>query len=113
MRQGRKYAWRRKNHRRILTFWDRLQKPFNAYSSKAGSSIRSLAGCWRPESPIYELFADTLRALLPMLVKSGIASEEDVGIETLAERLRAEIVSRQGVARSPALVSAWTRIEAP
>jgi hypothetical protein len=48
-----------------------------------------------------------------MLVKSGIASEEDVGIETLAERLRAEIVSRQGVARSPALVSAWTRIEAP
>lgn len=65
-----------------------------------------------PESPIYALAANTVRALLPMLVKFGIASEEEVDIETLADRLRAEIASHQGVARSPALVSAWTRLEA-
>jgi ubiquinone/menaquinone biosynthesis C-methylase UbiE len=62
-----------------------------------------------PESPIYEFVADVVRALLPMLVKFGIATAEDVGIETLADRLGTEIVSRQGVARSPALVAAWTR----
>jgi hypothetical protein len=62
-----------------------------------------------PASPLYELCADTVRALLPMLVKFGIATEEDVDIETLADRLRAEIVSHQGVARSPALISAWVR----
>jgi hypothetical protein len=62
-----------------------------------------------PASPIYELVADTVRALLPMLVKFGIATAEDVDIETLTDRLRAEIVSHQGVARSPALVSAWVR----
>lgn len=62
-----------------------------------------------PASPVYELYADTVRAALPMLVKFGIATAEDVDIETLADRLRAEIVTHQGVARSPALVSAWVR----
>jgi LuxR family transcriptional regulator, maltose regulon positive regulatory protein len=40
---------------------------------------------------------------------SNVANEEDLDIETVADRLRAEIVSHQGVARSPALVSAWVR----
>ncbi len=62
-----------------------------------------------PASPVYELAADTVRALLPMLVKFGIATPEDVDIETLEDRLRTEIVSHQGVARSPAIVSAWVR----
>jgi ubiquinone/menaquinone biosynthesis C-methylase UbiE len=62
-----------------------------------------------PASPIYELVADTVRALLPVLVKFGIATQEDVDIETLADHLRVEIASHQGVARSPALVSAWVR----
>ena len=60
-------------------------------------------------SPVYELAADTVRALLPMLVKFGIATAEEVDIETLEDRLRTEIVSHQGVARSPAIVSAWVR----
>jgi 2-polyprenyl-3-methyl-5-hydroxy-6-metoxy-1,4-benzoquinol methylase len=60
-------------------------------------------------SPVYELAADTVRALLPMLVKFGIATAEDVDIETLEDRLRTEIVSHQGVARSPAIVSARVR----
>ncbi|HEU5379678.1 MAG TPA: hypothetical protein VFV38_30000 [Ktedonobacteraceae bacterium] len=44
---------------------------------------------------------------LPLLVKFGSATAEEVDIEVLEDRLRAEMVSRQGVARSPALVSAW------
>ena len=60
-----------------------------------------------PASPAYELAADTVRALLPMLVKFGIATLEDVDIETLEDRLRTEIVRHQGVARSPGIVSAW------
>lgn len=62
-----------------------------------------------PASPIYELLAGVMRALLPMIVKFGIATTEEVDIETLENRLRAEIVGHHGVARSPALVSAWTR----
>jgi ubiquinone/menaquinone biosynthesis C-methylase UbiE len=62
-----------------------------------------------PESPIYEFMAEVVRALLPMLVKFGIATAEEVDIETLTDRLREEIVSHQGAARSPAIVSAWVR----
>ncbi len=62
-----------------------------------------------PESPIYAFYADVMRALLPMLAKFGIATAEEVDIETLADRLRTEIVRHNGIARSPAIVSAWVR----
>jgi SAM-dependent methyltransferase len=57
----------------------------------------------------YEVLANVVRALLPLIVKFGIATAEEVDIETLADRLREEIVSHNGVARSPALISAWVR----
>ncbi|HEY6285343.1 MAG TPA: class I SAM-dependent methyltransferase [Ktedonobacteraceae bacterium] len=57
----------------------------------------------------YEWWAETVRPFLPLIQQFGLATEEDIGIETLAERLREETVSRAGVARGPALVSAWVR----
>jgi hypothetical protein len=45
--------------------------------------------------------------LMPLILKFGIASAEDIAVERLAERLRAEIEGRGGVIRLPALVSAW------
>jgi SAM-dependent methyltransferase len=57
----------------------------------------------------YQWMADAVRATLPLILKFGIATAEEVGIETLADRLREEVVSQGGVARLPALVSAWTR----
>ncbi len=57
----------------------------------------------------YEYWAETVRIFLPLIEKFGIATEEDIEIETLADRLREETVSRRGVARLPALVSAWVR----
>ena len=57
----------------------------------------------------YEWFAGSLRSVLPLIIKFGIATAEEVEIETLEERLREELVNQGGVARLPALVSAWTR----
>ena len=57
----------------------------------------------------YEWRAETVRIFMPLIKQFGIATEEDIGIETLADRLREEIVSRRGVARGPALISAWVR----
>ncbi len=57
----------------------------------------------------YAWLADAVRALTPLIVKFGLATEEEIGIETLADRIREEIVSRQGAARLPALASAWVR----
>ena len=57
----------------------------------------------------YEDAAETLRSLLPLIVKLGIATEEEVGIDTLAERLRGETVAADGVVRAPGVVGAWAR----
>jgi ubiquinone/menaquinone biosynthesis C-methylase UbiE len=56
----------------------------------------------------YEWIADAVRSLLPLMVKFGIATEEEVGIETLANRIREES-SQRSAAHMPPLVSAWTR----
>ena len=57
----------------------------------------------------FEWWAETVRVFLPLIEQFGLETEEEIGIETLAERLRAETVSQRGVARTPILVSAWVR----
>jgi hypothetical protein len=59
--------------------------------------------------PGYENLADLVRTLLPRILEYGVATEEEVGIDTLAERLRAEVVGQDGVAITYSLVTAWAR----
>ena len=42
-------------------------------------------------------------------MKLGIATEEEVDIDTLAQRLRDDVVASGGVIKTPELVGAWTR----
>lgn len=63
-----------------------------------------------PEWAGYEVLAGVVRDLLPLIQKFAIATAGEIKIETLAARLREEIASAGGVARLPALVSAWTRL---
>jgi ubiquinone/menaquinone biosynthesis C-methylase UbiE len=58
----------------------------------------------------YEITALTIRTILPLILKFGIATEQEVGIDTLASRLQEGIVSQRGVARGPDIISAWTRV---
>lgn len=55
----------------------------------------------------YEHVSNTVRVLMPLILQFEIASAAEIGIETLTERLREEIVSRGAVARLPSIVSAW------
>ena len=57
----------------------------------------------------YDYAAETVRSLLPLILKFGIATAEEVTIDTLAERLRAEALSQRAVVRGPDVVSAWAR----
>jgi SAM-dependent methyltransferase len=53
---------------------------------------------------------NVVHLLLPLILKSGIATAEEVAIDTLAERLRAEWATQHMVWRFGGdLVSAWTR----
>ena len=58
----------------------------------------------------YWLFSETVRALLPHIVRLGLASAEEVDIETLETRLRDEAVARRHTVFSPRWVGAWVRV---
>jgi ubiquinone/menaquinone biosynthesis C-methylase UbiE len=51
--------------------------------------------------------ADTVRSLLPLLIKGGIATAEEVNIESLAARFRDELLRQGSVIRNYPGVGAW------
>jgi SAM-dependent methyltransferase len=57
----------------------------------------------------YEYLAETVRSMLPLILATGVASAEQIDIDTLTDRLRAETVAHGGVVKAPDLVSAWSR----
>jgi len=61
------------------------------------------------ESPVYRLLAEAVRSLVPTLQKLNIASPAHVQIDSLADRIRQEVVARRAVVVSYGLVGAWAR----
>ena len=59
------------------------------------------------ESPVPELLAEAVRSLVPTLQKLNLASPAHVQIDTLADRIRQEVVARRAVIVSYGLVGAW------
>jgi ubiquinone/menaquinone biosynthesis C-methylase UbiE len=59
--------------------------------------------------PGFEMRAEDVRMFLPLIGQFGLATEEEIGIDTLAERLREETVGHRGAARLPIVVAAWAR----
>jgi SAM-dependent methyltransferase len=59
---------------------------------------------------VFEYIANTFRSLLPMTEKFKIASAQEVGIDTLAERLQEEVQKNSGIVILPHLVGAWSRL---
>jgi hypothetical protein len=62
------------------------------------------------DSPAYENVAEAVRSLLPRMEAFGIASADEVEIDTLGERLRAEARRLDGIFVYPATVAAWARV---
>ena len=56
-----------------------------------------------------EYVAETLGTLLLVVEKFGITTPEEVGVDTLSERLHEESVTSGGVVKFRELVSAWVR----
>jgi ubiquinone/menaquinone biosynthesis C-methylase UbiE len=61
-----------------------------------------------PNARAYEYTAATVRSLLPAMENYGVASAQEVQIDTLAARLRDELVASGGVLVLPPLVGAWS-----
>ncbi len=62
-----------------------------------------------PDWEGYDYIAETLRAILPLILKHGVATAEEVGIDTFGARLREEVVGPGGVMTTWSFVTAWAR----
>jgi hypothetical protein len=58
----------------------------------------------------YAVLAETVRSLLPAIEATGLATAGEVDPDTLADRLRADVMATGGVAASPPLIGAWARV---
>ena len=61
-----------------------------------------------PQCPLYEILAALIQSLLPVMEKLKIASAAEVGISTLAQRMRDEVVALKGVVLSTGFIGAWS-----
>jgi ubiquinone/menaquinone biosynthesis C-methylase UbiE len=61
-----------------------------------------------PQCPVYEIVAELVQSLLPAMEKLKIASAADVGMSTLAQRMRDEVVALNGLVFSAGFIGAWS-----
>jgi hypothetical protein len=77
-----------------------LPVPHLSYEASIGAD-----GDW----PGFAMRAADVRMFLPLIQQFGLATEEEIGIDTLADRLREATLRSGGAARLPVVVSAWVR----
>lgn len=57
----------------------------------------------------YEYLADLVHSVLPLMERLGVATAAEVDIDTLADRLRDEVVSSGGCIALQPLIGGWSR----
>lgn len=62
------------------------------------------------QSALPRFVAGTVRSLLPRIEAAGVATRAEIGIDTLAERIVAELRAADAVLWPPELVAVWTRV---
>lgn len=63
-----------------------------------------------PDAQVYEQVTQVTRTLLPLMQRTGVATIDEVDIDSLAARLRDEIVERDATVVTPSLIGAWAQI---
>ncbi len=61
------------------------------------------------QSAPYDALAEVVRSLLPAMEPFGVATAAEVEIDSLALRIRDEVLAANGVVVAPLLVGAWAR----
>ncbi|MCI0435091.1 MAG: class I SAM-dependent methyltransferase [Gemmatimonadetes bacterium] len=63
-----------------------------------------------PDSPLYGYMAESVRSMLPQAHALGIEGFDESSVDTLADRLRADVLSRDGLLVNWPVVAAWTHV---
>jgi SAM-dependent methyltransferase len=56
------------------------------------------------------MLTGVLKTLLPLIEATGVATAADIGIDTLEQRLREEVLRHDAVVVTPPLITAWSRV---
>jgi ubiquinone/menaquinone biosynthesis C-methylase UbiE len=59
--------------------------------------------------PLTSFLVQGLRSMTPVLIKNGLATEQELALDTYAQRMSQEFRATRGVMLSPPFVGAWTR----
>jgi ubiquinone/menaquinone biosynthesis C-methylase UbiE len=78
-----------------------LPEPALSYRSRVEAS---------PARETARYLTETVRSLLPMMERFGVATASEVSIETLAQRLNDALLAADATLLPPAVVGAWTRV---
>ena len=74
-------------------------------------SLQYTAPVGGPETWIgYQFIANAFRSILPLLEAFGLATAEEVDLDTLAQRLRAEVVASKRPLILPPHITAWAQL---
>jgi ubiquinone/menaquinone biosynthesis C-methylase UbiE len=89
---------------------DKLHRTYCAAGLPGPQLHFAASASGEPDWGGYAIYAEVLRTLMPLVVKAGIATAAEVDIDTLEERMRAEVIAHGGILKMPDLVSAWARV---
>ncbi len=105
------WAWILETYRRAgmdLYMGLRLRSIFAEAGLPAPAMHLDAAAGGGPDWSGYEYMARLIRTILPLITKLGVATEDDVEIDTLADRLHAEI-GDDGAAVTWGFITAWAQ----
>ena len=71
--------------------------------------VSLLAAAGGADSYVYRYIAATMRSLLPMFERLGVATAEEVDVDTLEARMRAKALEHASSLVLPTFVAAWAR----
>jgi SAM-dependent methyltransferase len=105
------WAWILETYRRAemdLYMGLRLRSIFADAGLPAPAMHLDAAAGGGPDWPGYDYMSRLIRTILPQITHLGVATEDDVEIDTLADRLRAEI-GDDGAAVTWGFITAWAQ----
>jgi ubiquinone/menaquinone biosynthesis C-methylase UbiE len=105
------WAWILETYRRAemdLYMGLRLRSVFAEAGLPAPAMHLDAAAGGGPDWPGYQYMAQLIRTILPQITQLGVATEDDIEIDTLADRLHAE-VGDDGAAVTWGFITAWAQ----
>lgn len=94
-----------------VRFGLRLPRVFRAAGLSFPHMLQMARVECRPDGAGYAYTEQTVRSILPLMLQTGVATAEEIDVDTLAARIRDDVVAHEAALVLPPLVAAWARYD--